>query len=156
MIYKPKVYFTSNVFSEKEIGSNKKISEFRSRKHPTHQKPHGVIVDNTSSSFFSIIEVYAYDFPGLLFCITDALFRCNLNIWGAKIATQADQVVDVFYVRDLNGQKVDNPQQEDQIKTAIAEMIPNMQLSILKRRKTKWSSKSLLAMTLRSFFKLPR
>ncbi|MFX1379653.1 MAG: NAD(P)-dependent oxidoreductase [Promethearchaeota archaeon] len=28
MIYKPKVYFTSNVFSEKEIGSNKKISEF--------------------------------------------------------------------------------------------------------------------------------
>lgn len=116
---------------------NKKISASRSRKHPTHQKPFRIVVDNTSSSFFSIVEVYTYDFPGLLFCITDALFRCSLNIWVAKIATQVDQVVDVFYVRDLNGQKVDNPQQEDQIKTAIAEMIPNMQSSNLKRRKAK-------------------
>jgi [protein-PII] uridylyltransferase len=83
------------------------------------RKPHRVRVDNKSSSFFTIIEVFTYDAPGLLFSITDALFRCGLNIWVAKIATKADQVVDVFYVWDLNGQKIDNPDQVAEIKTAI-------------------------------------
>jgi Amt family ammonium transporter len=31
--------------------------------------------------------------------VTDALFKCGLDIWVAKIATKVDQVVDVFYVR---------------------------------------------------------
>ncbi len=76
-------------------------------------------MDNTSSSFFTIIEVFTYDFPGLLFGITDALYQCELNIWVAKIATKADQVVDVFYVWDLNGDKIDSPEQVDLIKAAI-------------------------------------
>jgi [protein-PII] uridylyltransferase len=92
-----------------------------------HKKPHRVEVDNTSSSFFTIIEVFTYDFPGLLFGITDALYQCELNIWVAKIATKADQVVDVFYVWDLNGEKVDSPDQVDLIKGAILERLPPME-----------------------------
>ncbi len=103
----------------------KKISTYRSRKPRVSQRPHRIVIDNTGSSFFTIVEVYTYDFPGLLFSITDALFRCDLNIWVAKIATKADQVVDVFYVRDLNGQKVDTPQQESQIKAAILQRLPD-------------------------------
>jgi [protein-PII] uridylyltransferase len=34
-----------------------------------------------------------------------------------------DQVVDVFYVRDFDGQKVDAPQQVDAIKAAIMEIL---------------------------------
>jgi [protein-PII] uridylyltransferase len=82
-------------------------------------------VDNTSSSFFTIIEVFTYDFTGLLYSITDALFRCELNIWVAKIGTKADQVVDVFYVRDVNGQKVDMPQQVAKIEAALMERLPS-------------------------------
>ena len=88
--------------------------------------PHRVKVDNNSSSFFTIIEVFTYDFPGLLFSITDALFNCDLNIWVAKIATKADQVVDVFYVWDLNGQKVDSEDQVEHIKSAVLERLPNI------------------------------
>ena len=88
------------------------------------RKPHRVRVDNTSSSFFTIIEVFTYDYPGLLFSITDALFLCGLNIWVAKIATKADQVVDVFYVWDLNGQKIDEPDQVAEIKAAILGRLP--------------------------------
>jgi [protein-PII] uridylyltransferase len=88
--------------------------------------PHRVRVDNTSSSFFTIIEVVTYDFRGLLFNITDALFNCGLNIWVAKIATKADQVVDVFYVWDLNGQKVDSEDQVKAIKTAILDRLPRI------------------------------
>jgi [protein-PII] uridylyltransferase len=92
-----------------------------------HKKPHRVEVNNTSSSFFTIIEVFTYDFPGLLFGITDALYQCELNIWVAKIATKADQVVDVFYVWDLNGDKIDSPDQVDHIKAAILERLPPME-----------------------------
>jgi [protein-PII] uridylyltransferase len=104
----------------------KKMSSHRQIKNGLHRKPHRVKVDNHSSSFFTIIEVFTYDFPGLLFSITDALFNCGLNIWVAKIATKADQVVDVFYVWDLNGQKVDAEDQAEKIKSAVLERLPKI------------------------------
>lgn len=90
----------------------------------TARRPHRVRVDNASSSFFTIIEVFTYDFPGLLYSITDALFRCELDIWVAKIATKVDQVVDVFYVRDLAGQKVDAPERVAAVKEALLQRLP--------------------------------
>jgi len=87
------------------------------------KRPHRVNIDNQSSSFFTIVEVFTYDYPGLLFSITDALFRCGLDIWVALISTKVDQVVDVFYVRDFDGQKVDTPEQEAAIKTAVDQVL---------------------------------
>jgi [protein-PII] uridylyltransferase len=49
-----------------------------------------------------------------------------LPVLGAKIATKVDQVVDVFYVRDFNGDKVDAPEQVNKIKSAIeARLVKN-------------------------------
>jgi len=86
--------------------------------------PHEIVVDNHSSSFFTIIEVFTYDFPGLLFTVTDALFMAGLDIWVAKISTKVDQVADVFYVRDFDGQKVDAQEQVTAIKKTIEERLP--------------------------------
>ena len=91
----------------------------RRKKSMPARRPLRIVVDNRTSSFFTIVEVFAYDYPGLLFSITDALFCCQLDIWVAKIATKVDQVVDVFYVRDFNGQKVDSPERVDEIKATI-------------------------------------
>jgi [protein-PII] uridylyltransferase len=88
------------------------------------RKADKIIVDNTSSDFFTVIEIYTHDFPGLLYRITDALFRCKLDIWVAKIGTKVDQVVDVFYVRDFDGQKVDRPEEVSAIKQVIREALP--------------------------------
>ena len=88
------------------------------------QKPDQIVVDNDTSDFFTIIEVFTNDFPGLLFKVTDALYRCGLDIRIAKIATNVDQVVDIFYVRDLDGQKVDSPDQVSSIKSAITDILP--------------------------------
>ena len=101
-----------------------KIMVYRPAKRYVKGRPHQINVDNDSSSFFTIIEVFTYDFPGLLYMITDALFRCGLDIWVAKIATKVDQVVDVFYVRDFDGQKVDLPDQVEKIKITIKEVLP--------------------------------
>jgi [protein-PII] uridylyltransferase len=105
---------------------SKKKTALRKSNHRMRTIPHRITVDNTSSSFFTIIEVVTYDFRGLLYNITDALFNCGLNIWVAKIATKADQVMDVFYVWDLNGQKVDSNDQVENIKRAILDRLPQM------------------------------
>ena len=65
-----------------------------------------VIVDNESSDFFTLIEVFTNDRIGLLYQITHTLFTLGMDIRVAKIATKADQVADVFYVLDLEGQKL--------------------------------------------------
>ncbi len=105
----------------------KKVPVFGQFAQRVSHKPHRIRVDNKSSSFFTIIEVFTYDFTGLLFNISDALFRCGFNIWVAKIATKADQVVDVFYVWDLNGQKIDEPDKVAEIKAAILGRLPPME-----------------------------
>lgn len=88
------------------------------------RKPNRVEIDNDSSSFFTIIEVFAYDAPGLLFRITNALYRCELDIQLAKITTDVEQVVDVFYVSDIYGEKVYASSKGDEIREAILEMLP--------------------------------
>lgn len=85
-------------------------------------KPGKVVVDNESSSFFTIIEVFADDIPGLLFAIADRILSLQLDIWVAKIATKIDQIVNVFYVRDFDGQKVDQPEQVSNIKKLIKQV----------------------------------
>ncbi|MGA9476266.1 MAG: [protein-PII] uridylyltransferase [Desulfobacterales bacterium] len=99
---------------------HQKIAGYQRKKSPLINRPNRIEIDNRSSSFFTIIEVFTYDYPGLLFNITDALFTCRLDIWVAKIATKVDQVVDVFYVRDFDGQKVDLPEQVEAIKSTVS------------------------------------
>ena len=87
-------------------------------------RPGKVVVDNETSSFYTIIEVHAHDFQGFLYQITDALLRCRLDVWVAKIATHVDQVVDVFYVRDFDGRKVDGSARIEAIKLEILQVLP--------------------------------
>jgi [protein-PII] uridylyltransferase len=78
-----------------------------------------IIVDNSSSDFFTLIEVFADDRIGLLYQITHTLFTQGIDIRVAKIATKGDQVADVFYVLDLEGQKV----LEEQIVKGIKDVL---------------------------------
>ncbi len=81
-----------------------------------------VMVDNGSSDFFTIIEVFADDRVGLLYLLTRTLFDLRLDIRIAKIATKGDQIADVFYVRDLEGQKVEDKEHVKEIKDALSFM----------------------------------
>jgi len=65
-----------------------------------------VIVSNDTSNRFTVVEVAGLDRLGLLFKLTDSLFRLNLNITSAQVTTFGERAVDVFYVTDLFGQKV--------------------------------------------------
>lgn len=90
-------------------------------------EPSQVRIDNETSSFFTIIEVLTYDFPGLLFAITNALYRSNLNVNVAVVGGKVDQVMDIFYVKDVNGdQKIETDERLAQIKTAILNSLPHI------------------------------
>ena len=88
-----------------------------------------VEIDNKSSSFSTIIEVFTYDYPGLLFTLTHALYQLDLDIVYAKIATHVEQVVDIFYVRNIYGGKVDNPILLGDIEQALLKAIRQPVLS---------------------------
>lgn len=76
---------------------------------PRADIPVRVTVDNDASDFFTVIEVSAPDRIGLLFDVTRTLYELGLDVHLAKVATYGERVVDVFYVRDTVGRKLDDP-----------------------------------------------
>lgn len=102
-----------------------KVLSYRVARKAGPRKPDRVVVDNENSGFFTIVEVHTHDFPGLLYKVTNALSRRNLDVLIAKIATDVDQVVDIFYVRDMDGQKVGNEEAVAGIKNAIGLVLKN-------------------------------
>ena len=67
-----------------------------------------VLIDNRASNSHTVIEVNGRDRKGLLHQLTWALTDLNLQISSAKISTYGARAVDVFYVKDLFGLKVEN------------------------------------------------
>jgi [protein-PII] uridylyltransferase len=78
-----------------------------------------VKIDNHSSSFFTIIEVYAEDRPALLYDITRTLADFEMNIGKAMISTRQGQLIDVFYVQDNLGNKVTEANRLEEIRQAL-------------------------------------
>ena len=90
-------------------------------------EPNTVRVDNETSSFFTIIEVFTYDFPGLLFAVTNALYRNNADVNVAMVATKVDQVIDIFYIKHIETDgKIETETGLDQIKNAILKSLPQI------------------------------
>jgi [protein-PII] uridylyltransferase len=81
--------------------------------------PPRVLIDNSASRTNTVIEVNGRDRPGLLYDLTYALNKLGLQISNAKISTYGERVVDVFYVRDVFGMKVDHDGKQKQIRKAL-------------------------------------
>jgi [protein-PII] uridylyltransferase len=71
--------------------------------------PTSVEIDNRVSREYTVLDVYTGDRVGLLFSITNCLYHLWLEIHLAKITTMVDQVLDVFYVTDNEGRKIEDP-----------------------------------------------
>lgn len=83
---------------------------------PVPRKDDKVLVDEDASDFYTIIEVYTWDRPGVLHTITNTLYELGLTIQLAKISTPGAQVADVFYVTDLSGEKLMNFDMHEKIR----------------------------------------
>jgi len=91
------------------------------QRYPSPRQETKVEVDNSASDFCTVVEVYAHDRPGLLYRVTKKIFEMNLSIWMARISTKVDQVVDVFYIQDLSGAKLEDDGVISRIKNGLIE-----------------------------------
>lgn len=82
-----------------------------------------VIIDNITSDRFSIIEVYSEDKLGKLYQLAQVLSDFGLNIHKAKIATEVEQLIDVFYVTKRDGQKITESVFENKLKDALLQIV---------------------------------
>ncbi|MGH7037473.1 MAG: [protein-PII] uridylyltransferase, partial [Stellaceae bacterium] len=82
-----------------------------------------VLIDNKASASHTIVEVNGRDRPGFLYEVTRELTRLNLQISSAKISTYGEKVVDVFYVKNLFGHKVEHPQKLADIRETLTSVL---------------------------------
>lgn len=86
-----------------------------------------VQIDNATSDRYTIIDVFTLDRRGLLYTITRTLFELGCSVWRAKIGTYLDQVVDVFYVTDQAGKKLEDPGWLHQVRQRLLEVIVELE-----------------------------
>jgi len=94
----------------------------RSKVRPFVVEPE-VIVNNQWSDRYTVIEVSGLDRPGLLYQLTTAISKLNLNIASAHVATFGERARDVFYVTDLLGAQVNAPTRQAAIKSALIHLL---------------------------------
>ena len=81
--------------------------------------PPRVVIDNHASNTHTIVEVNGRDRPGLLHDITAAISSEGLQIASAHVSTYGVRAVDVFYVKDVFGLKIENERRLAKLREAL-------------------------------------
>jgi len=84
-----------------------------------------VTINNQWSDRYTVIEVSGLDRPGLLYELTTAISKLNLNIASAHVATFGERARDVFYITDLLGAQINAPTRQAAIKSALVHLLAN-------------------------------
>ena len=83
------------------------------------QAPAKVVFDNDASETYTVIEVYVANQPGIAYAISRTLTDFQINVFRAKIGTRSDQVVEVFYVLDCDGNKITEKEFIEEIRQSL-------------------------------------
>jgi [protein-PII] uridylyltransferase len=106
---------------DKVITSHRKYLKTKRKKRL--KIPTTVEFDNKTSENLTIIDVKTQDRIGLLYLISKTLSSLNLNIEYAKIFTEGDKALDVFYVNNENKQKITSRKKLIDIKNTLADLL---------------------------------
>ncbi|HET8936557.1 MAG TPA: ACT domain-containing protein, partial [Polyangiales bacterium] len=87
---------------------------------PCPPVPTEIAVENRSSDRYTIIEVITQDKPGVLFALSHTLHQLGLSIVFAKVNTEGNRVVDIFYVTELDETKIRSRERVAQVETQLA------------------------------------
>ncbi len=114
---------------EQVLEGKLRLPEAVARSAPTRGKARPFIVEpevtinNQWSDRYTVIEVSGLDRPGLLYQLTTAISKLNLNIASAHVATFGERARDVFYVTDLLGAQITAPTRQAAIKSALLHLL---------------------------------
>ena len=105
----------------------RELQDMRERALPSRMRvfkvPPRVLFDNKASVSHTVIEVNGRDRPGFLHDVTSTLTAQGLQIVSAHVSTYGERVVDVFYVKDVFGLKVETPQKLQKFEQRLLEAI---------------------------------
>jgi [protein-PII] uridylyltransferase len=87
--------------------------------------PPRVVIDNHASNTHTVLEVNGRDRPGLLHDVTAAISEQGLQIASAHVTTYGVRAVDVFYVKDVFGLKVENERKLALLREALLSALTN-------------------------------
>lgn len=104
----------------KEVLASRKLPERRI--HAFDVEPE-VVISNSLSDQFTVIEVAGLDRSGLLYDLTSTISDLKLDITSAHITTYGERAVDVFYVTDLMGKKVIDPVRQERIESTLVKVL---------------------------------
>ena len=82
-----------------------------------------VVIDNQTSQQYTLIEVYGDDSRGALYQLTQTLADFGLSIHRARIATEVEQLIDVFYVRTQTGGKLTDVKIMEKVRMTLLRII---------------------------------
>ncbi|MFC4171196.1 [protein-PII] uridylyltransferase [Microvirga sp. GCM10011540] len=125
---------------ERALKGEVKIADLVDGKRPAKERakafhvPPEVSIDNSLSNRQTVIEISGLDRPGLLYDLTTALGKLNLNIASAHIVTFGEKAVDVFYVTDLTGTKVTHASRQATIRRTLLDVFKAEETAPLQRR----------------------
>jgi [protein-PII] uridylyltransferase len=95
----------------------------RSQRIQVLDPDHAIVVNNRASDKFTLLEVSGPNRPGELYRITRALGADGLAIHSAKISSYGQRYVDVFYLRDGLGGKIESQDRLARVKTRVMESL---------------------------------
>ena len=100
------------------------------RRHPLRSpnldvfvKPPHVVMNNSHSDTHTIVELQAQDSLGLLYRLTRALYELDVDIALAKISTEGNRAIDVFYLTDAHGNKIVEQAALESIRQAMLKVV---------------------------------
>ena len=83
--------------------------------------------DNQSSETRTLIEIETEDRLGLLYAISQTFFELAVDIAGARIVTERGAAIDSFFVRELDGGKIESPARQIQIEDKLRQAINQLE-----------------------------
>jgi [protein-PII] uridylyltransferase len=89
---------------------------------PSRKEPR-VLVSNTESDFYTLVDVIADDRLGLLYDATRTIGEHGFEIYISKAATIKDQVTDTFYLKDGYGKKIKDDKRLGRLRSALLEAV---------------------------------
>ncbi len=89
---------------------------WRRRKKKAVYSPPRVRFDNAGSSEYTVIDIFATDYTGLLYDVTCVFAENGMDIHAARIGTDEDQVADAFYIRKSGGGKIEDEEEQEKLR----------------------------------------
>lgn len=103
-----------------ELDADRRVAERqRHYQRPGERGPVAVDIDLDESATDTLVEVHADDEIGLLYRLATRFAAAGVDVRVAKVATLGRRVVDVFYVRDAGGGKLEDLDRLDELRATL-------------------------------------